>query len=94
MPLTFDSFQAFFKGFNELEYRCPPSQHMTDHDLSQLVGTLFIKDSKQRKNWSNHINQPEIINGAGARVGGPPPLSSNSNSSVRKSCVRSVSSPT
>jgi len=73
LPLTFDSFRAFFKGFNELEYRCPPSQHMTDHDLfHQLVGTLFIKDPNQRKNWSNHINQPEIINGAGARVGGPP----------------------
>ena len=72
LPLSFDSFRAFFKGFNELEYRCPPGQRLSDHDLSQLVGTLFIKDPSQRTKWSNYINQPEILNGTGVRVSGPP----------------------
>ena len=55
-----------------LEYRCPPNSRLSDNDRSQLVGTLFIKDPAARKNWSDHINQPEIINANGFRVSGPP----------------------
>ena len=72
LPLTFDSFRAFNKAFDVLEYRCPPNSRLSDNDRSQLVGTLFIKDPAARKNWSDHINQPEIINANGIRVSGPP----------------------
>ena len=72
LPLTFDSFRAFNKAFDVLEYRCPPISRLSDNDRSQLVGTLFIKDPAARKNWSDHINQPEIFNGNGVRVSGPP----------------------
>ena len=72
LPLTFDSFRAFNKAFELLEYRCPPNSRLSDNDRSQLVGTLFIKDPSARKNWSDNINQPEIFNGAGVRVSGPP----------------------
>ena len=72
LPLTFDSFRAFNKAFDVLEYRCPPNSRLSDNDRSQLVGTLFIKDPAARKNWSDHINQPEIINANGFRVSGPP----------------------
>ena len=72
LPLTFESFRAFNKAFDVLEFRCPPSSRLSDNDRSQLVGTLFIKDPAARKNWSDHINQPEIINGNGIRVSGPP----------------------
>ena len=72
LPLTFDSFRAFSKAFDVLEYRCPPDNRLTDASRAQLVGTLFIKDPAARKNWSDHINQPEIFNGNGIRVSGPP----------------------
>ena len=72
LPLTFGSFRAFNKAFDVLEYRCPPISRLSDNDRSQLVGTLFIKDPAARKNWSDHINQPEIFNGNGVRVSGPP----------------------
>jgi len=72
LPLTFDSFRAFNKAFELLEFRCPPNSRLSDNDRSQLVGTLFIKDPTARKNWSDNINQPEIFNGAGVRVSGPP----------------------
>ena len=72
LPLNFASFRAFFKSFNAYEYRCPPYQRMSDDQLSQLVGTLFIRDPTQRQNWSNHLNQPVIRSAAGVRISGPP----------------------
>ena len=45
---------------------------MSDDQLSQLVGTLFIRDPTQRQNWSNHLNQPVIRSAAGVRISGPP----------------------
>ena len=71
-PLNFASFRMFFKQFNILEYRCPPDDRLADKALAQLVGSLFINDASQRKNWSNHINQPVIISPSGARLSGPP----------------------
>ena len=72
MPLTHASFQAFFEEFNILEYRCPPVMRLSDDVLAQMVGTIFIKDPTQRKNWSNHLNQPVIRSPTGARLSGPP----------------------
>ena len=72
LPLTFDSFRGFNKAYDLLEFRCPPNSRLSDADRAQLVGTLFIKDPTARKNWSDHINQPEIINVNGIRVSGPP----------------------
>ena len=72
LPLNFDSFRAFNKAFDKLEYSCPPNSRLTDSDRTQLISTLFIKDPATRKNWSDHINQPEIVNGLGVRVSGPP----------------------
>ena len=66
LPLSLASFKTFFKEFNLLERRCPPNERLSDHDLAQLVGTLFIKDPSQREKWSSHINQPTIRDGAGA----------------------------
>ena len=43
-PLTHDSFRKFFKEFNEYEYKCPVSERLSDDKLSQLIGTLFIRD--------------------------------------------------
>ena len=71
-PLTFASFRTFIKQFNVLEYRCPPDDRLGDKALSQMVGSLFINDPSQRKNWSNHINQPVITSPSGARLSGPP----------------------
>ena len=72
LPLTFDSFRGLNKAYDLLEFRCPPNSRLSDADRAQLVGTLFIKDPTARKNWSDHINQPEIINVNGIRVSGPP----------------------
>ena len=72
MPLTHASFKSFFEELNILEYKCPPSKRLSDDEMAQVVGTIFIKDPSQRKNWCNHLNQPVIRGAAGERLSGPP----------------------
>ena len=72
VPISFTAFRVFMKGFNTLEYKCPSNQRTSDIDLMQMIGSLFIKDPAQRKNWSNHLNQPLIFDAAGVRMSGPP----------------------
>ena len=72
--LTFKSFRDFFKAFNVLEYKCPPSKRTSDEDLMQIVSNLFIKDPSMRKLWTEKVNAPEIYDSYGLRGPGPPQL--------------------
>ena len=71
--MTYESFRNFFKGFNVLEYKCPPNKRISDDDLLQLVGQLvFIKDPSARKTWTDHVNAPRVMDVHGNQISGPP----------------------